>query len=289
MEISEFLPSRFTTKSLPWKELRLMPIGDIQYTGLPDDPCDLDRLVRHLEWGVKNDVVFVGMGDYSDFASPSNRQRIKAAALYDAATAVIEDAAERGLNKLKEAMAPTQGRWLGLLEGHHFYEFEDGTTTDQQLARFLGAPFLGSCAMLRLVFRRETNGKRGMPCIIWAHHGVGGGQTVAAPLNLLQKVATHFEADIYLMGHQHKAVSALLDRLYITTHGKPILYDRTKALVATGSFLKGYMQGSKKGGRPQGTYVERRMLMPVALGGPLISITPRHHEFIDDLDIRVSV
>src|SRR3990170_916140 len=289
MELSDLLPQRFSTKRLPWEELRLMPIGDIQFDGLPNSACDIDRLQRHLTWGVRNDVVFFGMGDYTDFASPSNRAHLKSAGLYDTTQRIIEQAADTGLERLKEILEPTRGRWLGLLEGHHFFEFEDGTTTDMQLAKFLGAPFLGTCAMLRLTFGRQAKGK-GINCVIWAHHGVGSGVTVAAPLNKLERVAAHFDADIYLMAHHHKAVSAMLDRLYVTSKGKPALIDRTKALVATGSFLRGYMQGSQAGpGRPRGGYVEQRMLMPVALGGPLLTITPRHHEFYEDLDIKVSV
>jgi len=288
LEVTDFVPQKFASKRFPFEELRLMPIGDIQFTGLPDDPCDIKRLKRHIEWGVENDVIFIGMGDYTDFASPSNRARLKSAGLYDTAQIVLEQAAETGLDKLKKILEPTKGRWLGLLEGHHFYEFDDGTTTDMQLARFLDAPFLGNCAMIRLTFVRGESS--GVNCVIWAHHGVGSGITAAAPLNRLERVATHFDADIYLMGHHHKAASALLDRLCLTSRGRPRLVDRTKALVATGSFLRGYMQGSgRKYGRAQGTYVEQKMLMPVALGGPLITITPRSHQSFKDVDIKVSV
>jgi hypothetical protein len=109
-------------------------------------------------------------------------------------------------------------------------------------------------------------------------------------LNRLERVAAHFDADIYLMGHHHKAVSAMVDRLYVTSRGKPVLVDRTSALVCTGSFLRGYMQNSQLiPGRPRGGYVEQKMLMPVALGGPLLTITPRRHETYNDLDITVSV
>ena len=51
-------------------EFILMPIGDIQYTGTRYDTADIDRLKRHIEWGITHDAWFLGMGDYIDFASP---------------------------------------------------------------------------------------------------------------------------------------------------------------------------------------------------------------------------
>ena len=282
MELLDFLPKQLKTRYLPWSPIKIMPLGDIQ---LGSQGCDVDRLQRHVDWGVRNGVYFIGMGDYSDFLSPSNRQRLRGASLYDTAQQLIDEWHLRHLDQLKDILAPTRGRWIGLLEGHHFHEFDAGGTTDTLLAEYLGIPFLGTCAIVRLNFRDEAN-KRSVSAHIWAHHGEGSGATVAAPFNKLERASSFVEAaDVLLMGHYHRAGALLINKLRVAGHSKPRLRHRTVALVATGSFLKGYQQGSRAAGRASGSYVERGILPPTALGNVVVTLTPRHADSEDFFDI----
>ena len=79
---------------------------------------------------------------------------------------------------------------------------------------------------------------------------------------------------MFLIGHHHKKVAAPIDQCVpVWPKGKtqdPKLIHRTAIAACTGGFLKGYVEG-----RESGTYVEKAMLSPVALGGVLIKITPR--------------
>jgi len=255
----------------------LMPVGDIQWIGNPKGVA-LKMLQRHIEWGVAHNAYFIGMGDYIDTFSPSNRQRLNSAALYDSALEHLDNAAEALVEDIfQKALAPSKGRWLGLLEGHHYHKFRDGTTTDQLLADKLGAPFLGTSAYVRLLFQRSgPKGTRGS-VLIWCHHGVGGGITVGAPLNKLAHVVRGFEADIYLMGHFTSKDGKPLDRIEPVYPHKapPRLVHRTKLMVCTGGFMKSYVPNSMDGRTPRGNYVEQKMLMPASLGGPLVRISPR--------------
>ena len=68
-------------RKLPFRETVIIPIGDLQLhldseggTG----PCDFDRFKEVIEWGVENDAYYIGMGDFVDFASPSNRAKMQA-------------------------------------------------------------------------------------------------------------------------------------------------------------------------------------------------------------------
>jgi hypothetical protein len=261
-----------------------MPLGDIQFGS---EGCDIGMLNEYINRGLEDDCLFVGMGDYLDFMSPSNRERLAQARLYDDSANLIDEWAGKHVEQLQEILAPTKGRWLGLLEGHHTFEFQDGTTSDMRLASFLETKFLGDCALIRLTF--EDTNKRAQTCFIWGHHGEGSSSSIAGPLSKLERVANHFEADVYLMAHHHKAVTALLNRLYTTTKGEPRLINRRKALVGTGSFLRGYMQGSKAGTRPAGGYVEQKMMMPVALGASIVTIEPVHKEHYDVLKVETSL
>ena len=282
-----------TSKVLPWEPIKIMPIGDIQFSG-HNGPADIKRLRSYLEAGMEQGAYFIGMGDYCDWLSPSNRHRLTQAALYDTAQDVIERAAMQLEDELFEVLEPTKGRWLGLLEGHHFYTHSNGETTDQRLARLLDSRFLGTSCLYRITFRDKlaTGSTRSIVFTIWAHHGAGGASSVSAVLLKLEKMVSAFDADLFLMGHAHRIGAAPLDYITVGSRGIPRMYHKTKLLVATGSFLRGWQQGSTVGGTPRGSYVEQRMLKPVALGGTVITATPKRlgHNCIHSLvDLRVSL
>ncbi|MDD1678715.1 MAG: hypothetical protein LUO93_05975 [Methanomicrobiales archaeon] len=278
MEVIELdLPDKLKTKHLPFARTLLLPIGDVHYSGGGEnDPCAQHRLREWIEAGIEAGAYFIGMGDYIDVASPSNRTRLGEARLYDSVRAMIDDGAQRHVDGFLDLVRGTEGRWLGLLEGHHFHEFEDGTTSDILLAQALQAPFLGHSAMLKLLFRKDNTHSMAVHSkVIWCHHGQGGGLLTSAPLNRLEHVVKAFDADLYLIGHSHKRVSAPMDRVYVRWGCDPPRLDhRTVHVACTGGWLRSYLQGSKRAGRPQGTYVEQKMLPPTSLGGLKVWFTP---------------
>lgn len=269
---------QLVSHDFPWKPQLIMPIGDIQFFGDDKEVC-IDKLTAHIRWGVERGAWFIGMGDYIDAFSPSNRQRLKEAGLYDNANRVIDKAARKLVDELYErALRPSRGRWLGLLAGHHFAELRHGITTDQLLCELLKAPFLGDCAYVRLRF--SGHGHDSGAVTIWAHHGQGSGQTMAAPMTKLEKLPGSWDADIFLMGHYSRVVALPMDRCFPIWPQPggvqpPRLLYRTVLLVGTGSFMKGYIEGRTEGFTPRGSYVEKGMMRPVSLGAPVITVTPR--------------
>ena len=139
---------------MPWEPLLIMPVGDIQYDG-PDGAADLSRLARHLKWGMAQGVWFLGMGDFVDFLSPSNRDRLGKAGLYDTATKGIDRLATMMEDELLQVIESTRGRWIGLLQGHHYFNHLDGTTSDTRFAKALDTPYLGDCALIRVTFKDD--------------------------------------------------------------------------------------------------------------------------------------
>ena len=257
------------------QEIYILPIGDIQYAGEGSSTA-LGHLKEHIAWGIKHNALFVGMGDYVDFASPSNRQRLASAALYDTAKDVIELSAANLTNELfSRALKPSAGRWLGLLEGHHFYQYAAGHTTDMELCSLLKTQHLGNCAYIRLMFHDMKGGRWGN-VTLWAHHGTGSGRRASAPLNTLDQLPIYWDADVYLMGHQSKRVAAPLQRVepVWAGNGEPFLKHRTIFIACTGSFSKAYIAGNRHGRVPRGDYVEQKMLSPASLGGIKIKIVP---------------
>lgn len=244
------------------------PLGDIQWSG---DRRDLafDHLQAHVAALVKQQALFIGMGDYIDFMSPSNRKAWESGRFYDNTRKAVEATATDLTNEVYEKiLQPTNGRWLGLLQGHHWFDYKNGATSDTELCRLLDAPYLGTNGIVRLVFRDKAHTQE---VLIWAHHGCGSSQFSHGPLLKLDRVARHWRCDIFLMGHQTKRAHGMYDFIeaVFPPKGSPRLVHRTVHLVGTGGWSKGYVEG-----QAEGTYVEQGMMSPVALGQPIIRIKP---------------
>ena len=268
---------------LPFEEITIYPVGDLQYGS---SACDFDRFKRFIETTSKNpNAYYIGMGDFFDVMSPSNRGNYLASLAkgetYDSTIDLMLRGITILMDDVKEVLKPTIGRWLGCVEGHHYYQYESGTTTDIEMCKFLEAPFLGSTALVRLEFNKlKENGHNvASDLVIFATHGRGGGKLTASPLNILESLAGSFEGvDVFLMGHQHKIVGG--KKQIIKPHwgikgGRSRLIHRDIIMACTGGYLKGYMVSNNVGGRPGGTYVEKALMNPVSLGGITIHVRPR--------------
>lgn len=253
------------------REVIVAPLGDIQWAGRKEHLA-YSQLQEYIAEAVERKAWFIGMGDYLDFASPSNRVRLSNANLYDTAQQVIDDKARALADELyADLLRPTAGRWLGLLEGHHWTHLLTGETTDQYLCQKLRAPFLGTSAYVGLIFRKPDGSTAAVT--IWAHHGAGGGQSVAAPVQKLEGMANYWEADVMIVAHMTKKASGEIQRCYPVWGGRmPTIRYKTIHLVGAGGWLKGYAERSAQGRTPRGGYVEQRMLRPVALGSSFIRI-----------------
>ena len=261
----------------PTTPLVIAPIGDIQWLGRREDLA-FDHLVEHIERGAGMGALWLGLGDYIDFTSPSNRGIIRRSELYDNALRAIDDkAVELNSSLYEQVLYRTAGSWLGLVSGHHYHKLQDGSTTDHQLCRLLNAPFLGEdTALVRLTWRVSSNNTEyeahDQHVDIWLAHGKGAGQQPASPLIVLDRVAQYADADIYIMGHQTKKAYAAANRIVpVFPHGgEPYLIHRALHLVGSGGWSRGYITGQEAG-----TYVEKGIMRPVTLGAPFIHIRPR--------------
>ena len=261
-------------------EVTLCPIGDIQWNG-DENEVWLSGLKSHLKTCLESPhPLFIGMGDYIDFASPSNRARIIGSQLYKGPRDAFQRQAKTLVREVRDLLAGTKGKWIGLLSGHHLWEFDsdtDGRNSDIMLARLLDAPYLGfGGAVCRIRFL--NNGRRNHRDVwIWAHHGCGGGQKSYSPLTKLETVASSYEGiDIFLMGHHTKKAHVPMQKMspVIKWDGTMQFSHRDVHLVGTGGWSKGYMESTVKRVE-EPSYVEKRLMNPVALGAPIIHIRPK--------------
>ena len=260
-----------------YKELRLLPLGDIQY---PE--TDLPRLRGYVKWAERIEARIVGMGDYPDFESPSGRQRtaVKVGTGYDSEAKGIDRVAEEYVNQLADELEPLIGRFYGLIRGHHWCQFSgDKGSSVTMLADRLKTENIGDCAMLEFDFGK------GLKAHIWAHHGTGSGMVATSAMTRLEHMTKTFYSDVYLMGHQTKKGVSVIP--WIAQDGARTV-GRNRYIVATGGFSPGYSVGSVDAwGEPSGSYVEKRMLIPVALGAPLIMMRPLFDEGRVDFNVSV--
>lgn len=291
MQTTELTVATSQSLTLPWQECIVIPLGDLQ---LGSTGVDIDRFRRTIKWAKDQEakggppVYFIGMGDEVDVMSPSNRAIWRRSELYDSVQQAMEDKATELEEQFLREVRGTEGRWLGCLTGHHFFEHADGTTSTTRIAERLRAPHLGHCAFVNLNFKHPTSNHK-ITCTIWAHHGKGSGIMPHAPLNALYRVLTHFEADIYLIGHMTRKAAVTTPRLYYA-NGK--IVDRKKILAGTGGFSKGYMLNSRGvSGRLEGNYVEQGMMAPASLGSIVLRIRPVFggRRTADRIDMNVEV
>jgi hypothetical protein len=302
MELVSYEPETSPSILLPGTdEIIIVPIGDVQY-GAPG--CDMKRLKKHITWaeGLRergHEVYYIGMGDYYDVMSPSNRKAMSRARvdLYDSALLTIDKGVKELEGHIERILEPTGGHWLGLLTGHHLYQYGNGETTDTHLADFLGTRLLGHCSLVHLVFKDKTSGARDAVGKIWCHHGQGSGTTLEGALRKVRaNVVPYWFANAYLIGHYHQKAASPVP--WIDTHistrgksaGKITWQSISRYIVSTGSFLKGYQEHSLDAfGRPAGDYVEIAMLPPNVLGGPIIFMRPRRIGNMMSVDCNVSL
>jgi hypothetical protein len=266
------------------QKLLIMPVGDV-HAYSPNWPEK--RFQDHLKWGMDQGAHFLGMGEYLDFTSAS--QRAILSGLRGSQKSMIDEMVKTQVEKLHKLIAFTNGRWIGLLEGDHYHQYQDGTTADQELCSLLGCPFLGTSTLLDIdlgIKSPERRYRRDVTVTIFAHHGMGGGRKQGSHLHRVEDLITMIEADIYLMGHSHSKANAPLDRLYRTRDG--YLYHKTKLIARTGGFLRGYAGGTPNGWAvpadySRGGYVEDAAYTPSALGGLVISLGAKELKYRSQL------
>jgi predicted phosphodiesterase len=224
---------------------KLIPFGDVHRDS---DMHAHRKWQEFLEYsrGQKN-ALFLGMGDYCDGMSTSERIVINNGGLHDTTRRSIENLYKKWTKTLIDELSFMRGRIIGLLGGNHYYEFGEGSTTDHLLAEALDTRFLGVNSLIRLAIDKETD-KTSVNFDIFAHHGKGGGSTAGGTFNTIEKMAATAEADLYLMGHDHKK-GCVPGQTRIKLVNRPgtksgvDIVEHTAWLGRTGSFLKAYEDG----------------------------------------------
>ena len=219
---------------------QLLFTGDWQY-GSPE--MDYRRFLALVGWIAEHpDVRWIGMGDYWNLVtSQSPGLTYREALTYDQAT-----------DLLREDIAPIMGQCIMLHRGNHDERIMKGLQIEfdpvKRWAEECGVLYGGYSGFVNIVVgdgrKKTTQHYTG-----FQHHGFGGGATLGAVLNAMERLATQNEADWVAMGHRHQ-------RLAVESSKSRVVGDRVEVvgipLICTGSFERHLKEGyaSKKGLRP---------------------------------------
>lgn len=263
-----FRSSKYRIPVRKWGEpIHLVIFGDVHF-GSP--LCALDEFRRHIEWGRgQSNVYYLGMGDYQDLASATDRQCL---------TKVLRESSRESLEELYKELcdgfvkefAFLKGRIVGLIEGNHYAEFLDGTTSTMRMCDQLKTAYLGCLGIVRLQFYEHLKPDRCVSLDICAHHGKGAARLLGSSINTVQTLAEGVSADLYLMGHDHKRGCVPGSMVFLVQNdrtGEMDVRERRQLFCRTGSFLKGFVDG-------HASYIADKALRPVDLGGLRIEFTP---------------
>ena len=264
------------------KVIPLIPFGDIHRSS---DNCAVDKWHKFLDWGKsKKNCYFIGTGDYDDLVSAIERDVLSNSRLHDSTNNTLDQMYRHYSDKFYEEIKFMKGRLLGLIEGNHYGVFNNGTTTTQYLCDKLGCKYLGCNAFVRVILDNQK-GNTNHKLDIWVHHGKSGSRKDSGSLSKLQDIANFIQANIYIMGHDHKKIADTKIRLKLSDTQKldnlDIVHEKY-VLVRAGSFLKGYVKGRT-------SYVTAACLPPADLGIVKIEITPERRRVTiegKDYDIR---
>jgi hypothetical protein len=221
--------------------IKLIPFGDIHRDS---DMFATSHWRRFLEYAnMQPNAWFLGMGDYLDAFSTSERILIADDRLHDSTKTTLEGHYNGWTTKLAKELEFMKGHLLGLHGGNHYVQFRSGETSDQKLCRLLDTNFLGVSSIFRLSVFSQGNNR---VCLdIFSHHGKGSGKRSCGAFNAVEDMMAYCDADIHLMGHDHsRGVMPAKPRLRAVMAGGNLkLVERTPWLGRTGSFLAAYDPG----------------------------------------------
>lgn len=225
------------------KPIYLIPFGDIHR----DSDMFADSHWRDFLSCAKEKAsraLFLGMGDYSDGVSTSERIVLGDDRLHETTKATMKDVYKGVVKTLVNELSFMRGHLIGMLGGNHYFDFGNGSTTDHELASALNTKFLGVCSFIRVSLRFKDRPNTRTSFDIFAHHGKGAGTLPGSTFNTIEKMSTTAIADFYLMGHDHKkGAIPSTPRLILSSTGPNTqlnVRERTPWLGRTGSFLKAY-------------------------------------------------
>lgn len=259
-------------------ELTLIPFSDLHLGSRACSERKIDRLFQKIL--NTHDCYAIGLGDYADLVVKNDMKRFMGSCTKAELLNTLDAAINQQRNIVIEKLKPLAdaGKLLGLAEGNHEYSIKQHHSYDimQDICKALAVPYLGYSFFYNLVLSKKGT-RRGV-VTIYGHHGFGSSKRGGSAINKREDLTMKYDADIYLMGHDHHAGGKRLVRLYADKGATPRIVQKPIIVAATGSFLKTSISGDI-------TYSEKAGYMPNFLGA--VEITIDYTGSFHDLEMHI--
>lgn len=249
-------------------EIELFPFGDVHHD---TKGCDHERFKAYIDKSKKYDqkkCLYLTMGDLLDFASSSEKKKLWQNGLHETTIDRFDRMAKQDIKSFCKIVEHIKGRTIGVIGGNHSWKFADGKYSDEVIAEELKSTYLGWLSYIR-VHVTMTNSTARSSFDIVACHGKAGGKLIGTSINQVDDLRKIFpEADLFIMGHDHKLSSTPAVSLYAYTdhaNRKTVIKQREQRLLRSGSFKKTYTPNEE-------SYEINRLYQPSILGGLHLTI-----------------
>lgn len=237
----------------------LFPLSDVHWPY-----HDVEKLEewRRQVLKTKGSLITLG-GDLFDFARGKYRAHLNSYTADDNSRSPIDEMAWAWVDGMAKFLKPIRDRILMTCVGNHFWRFQDGRVSDQELANELGRgdSFVGAFGIARV--------KVGKTAVkIALHHDAGKkGGTASSDLLAFKHWSSNVDADIFLAGHTHRQYAGIFETRITVGDDEDKIRDKKLVFCRTGAFLKGYGGHHTDPSKPfVPDYAEVAMLPPSVLG-----------------------
>lgn len=219
---------------------------------------DGDRFAKFIKSANKPNSYVIGLGDYHDFPSMKELQKLRNAELHETTEDTLDQMVEEKNRKFAKMMSPLRGKIICLLGGNHQYANVKGYNADEDLCTRLGTTYAGNIAIIRIKVKFPTKKQAYAYLTLFCAHGRGGGRLLGTSINQVADMFTIFPGmDIYAMGHDHKRSATPQPYLTLSPYGT--IKEKRCYFVRSGSFMKSYEFNTSG-------YAQGKMMRPVDLG-----------------------
>ena len=183
------------TLSPKLKEVWILPISDVHYGNPLFSKPHFLRTIKFIEQNSK--VYTVCNGDLCESTLRASKG--------DIYRQVGTPQDQR--DWITEKLYPIRKKILGFTDGNHEWRIynEVGIAITKDIAKELNAPYRPEGLLLKISFGDNNRYTADKPYVYWSYqtHGYGGARTKSAKAVKVERVATYFHADFYIMSHDH--------------------------------------------------------------------------------------
>jgi hypothetical protein len=234
--------------------LYVIVIGDLHIGDSNFNKESKQILTGYINWVKERDnaVVFLN-GDVLNVATRASKTSPASSMSLD-----------QELDLAKNLFSPIKDKIIGAIDGNHEERMVDyvGLSPTVNLCYSLGVPYYGNSAVIKFQVGSRMRGSKEdfrVQYIGYFHHTTGGGATVGAKLNRVDKLRQLFmNADFYAGSHNHM-LGVMPTQVPMLSKGKIVMH--RQMLVDCGGYLSW-----------DGSYAEHKQLPPLKMGSPRIRL-----------------